>query len=103
MAKTQYSFSADPALMGAPKDFTLPVRDGAPVGGRGLRVALAAHIMTMPGLPKIPSAERIGRPMTRARFTGCFKAQPLPVLFSAGSDLSFPHSIHGWSSCHQDR
>jgi formate--tetrahydrofolate ligase len=60
MAKTQYSFSADPKLLGAPVDFTLPVRDVRLSAGAGFVVALAGDIMTMPGLPKIPAAERIG-------------------------------------------
>jgi formate--tetrahydrofolate ligase len=60
MAKTQYSFSSDPALMGAPKDFVLPVRDVRLSAGAGFVVALCGDIMTMPGLPKIPAAERIG-------------------------------------------
>jgi formate--tetrahydrofolate ligase len=60
MAKTQYSFSSDPGLMGAPNGFTLPVRDVRLSAGAGFVVALAGDIMTMPGLPKIPAAERIG-------------------------------------------
>jgi formate--tetrahydrofolate ligase len=59
MAKTQYSFSDDPALLGAPSDFTLHVRDILPSAGAGFVVALAGDIMTMPGLGKSPAAERI--------------------------------------------
>jgi len=60
MAKTQYSFTADPAVMGAPTDFTLLVRDVRLSAGAGFVVALCGSIMTMPGLPKIPAAEHIG-------------------------------------------
>ena len=59
MAKTQYSFSADPALLGAPDDFVLPVRDVRLSAGAGFVVALAGEIMTMPGLPRHPASERI--------------------------------------------
>jgi formate--tetrahydrofolate ligase len=59
MAKTQYSFSDDPALLGAPSGFTLHVRDILPSAGAGFVVALAGDIMTMPGLGKSPAAERI--------------------------------------------
>ncbi|NDE90819.1 MAG: formate--tetrahydrofolate ligase [Alphaproteobacteria bacterium] len=60
IAKTQYSFSADPALMGAPVDFTFPIRDVRLSAGAGFVVALAGDIMTMPGLPREPAAEKIG-------------------------------------------
>jgi formate--tetrahydrofolate ligase len=60
MAKTQYSFSADPTLLGAPVGHTLPVREVRLSAGAGFVVAICGDIMTMPGLPKIPSAERIG-------------------------------------------
>jgi formate--tetrahydrofolate ligase len=60
MAKTQYSFSADPARRGAPDDVTLPVRDVRLSAGAGFVVALCGDIMTMPGLPKRPAAEQIG-------------------------------------------
>ncbi|MDR1439838.1 MAG: formate--tetrahydrofolate ligase [Clostridiales bacterium] len=59
MAKTQYSFSDDPALLGAPKDFTVTVRSLKVSAGAGFIVALTGDIMTMPGLPKAPAAERI--------------------------------------------
>ena len=59
MAKTQYSFSDDAALLGAPSGFTLHVRDILPSAGAGFVVALAGDIMTMPGLGKSPAAERI--------------------------------------------
>jgi formate--tetrahydrofolate ligase len=60
MAKTQYSFSADPDLKGAPTGHTLPVREVRLSAGAGFVVALAGDVMTMPGLPKIPAAEAIG-------------------------------------------
>jgi len=60
MAKTPYSFSADPALVGAPQGFTLPVRDVRLSAGAGFVVALCGDIVTMPGLPHRPAAETIG-------------------------------------------
>ncbi len=60
MAKTPYSFSADPALVGAPQGFTLPVRDLRLSAGAGFVVALCGDIVTMPGLPRRPAAESIG-------------------------------------------
>jgi formate--tetrahydrofolate ligase len=59
MAKTQYSFSADPALLGAPDGHALPVREVRLSAGAGFVVAICGTIMTMPGLPREPSAERI--------------------------------------------
>jgi formate--tetrahydrofolate ligase len=59
IAKTQYSFSDDPALLGAPDDWTLTVRNVRVSAGAGFVVALTGDIMTMPGLPKAPAAERI--------------------------------------------
>ena len=59
VAKTQYSLSDDPTLLGAPKDFTITVRDLTLSNGAGFVVALTGSIMTMPGLPKLPAAERI--------------------------------------------
>lgn len=59
MAKTQYSFSDDPALLGAPEGFTVTVRNVRVSAGAGFLVALTGDIMTMPGLPKSPAAERI--------------------------------------------
>ncbi len=66
MAKTQYSFSADPGLMGAPEGFTLPVRDVRLSAGAGFVVALCGDIVTLPGLPRRPAAERIGVDATGA-------------------------------------
>ncbi len=59
MAKTQYSFSDDASKLGAPEDFTLTVRKLKVSAGAGFIVALTGDIMTMPGLPKSPAAERI--------------------------------------------
>ena len=59
MAKTQYSFSDDPALLGAPSGFTVTVRNLKVSAGAGFLVALTGDIMTMPGLPKVPAAENI--------------------------------------------
>ncbi len=59
VAKTQYSFSDDAALLGAPKGFTVKVRNLKVSAGAGFIVALTGDIMTMPGLPKSPAAERI--------------------------------------------
>jgi formate--tetrahydrofolate ligase len=59
MAKTQYSFSDDPSLLGAPDGFTLTVRGVKISAGAEFVVALTGDIMTMPGLPKNPAAENI--------------------------------------------
>ena len=59
IAKTQYSFSADPTLLGAPTGHTLPVREVRLSAGAGFVVAICGDIMTMPGLPRTPAAERI--------------------------------------------
>ena len=59
MAKTQYSFSDNPALLGAPKGFKITVRNLKVCTGAGFIVALTGDIMTMPGLPKVPAAEKI--------------------------------------------
>ena len=59
MAKTQYSFSDDQTLLGAPDGFTVTVRNVKVSAGAGFLVALTGDIMTMPGLPKVPAAEKI--------------------------------------------
>ena len=59
MAKTQYSFSDDPTKLGAPEGFTVTVRNVKVSAGAGFIVALTGDIMTMPGLPKFPAAQRI--------------------------------------------
>ena len=56
MAKTQYSFSDDPSLLGAPEDLTITIREIIPKVGAGFLVALTGDVMTMPGLPKKPAA-----------------------------------------------
>jgi formate--tetrahydrofolate ligase len=60
MAKTQYSFSDDPTMLNAPEGFRLSVRSVRLSAGAGFVVALTGDIMTMPGLAKVPNAERIG-------------------------------------------
>jgi formate--tetrahydrofolate ligase len=60
VAKTQYSFSDDPALLGAPSGFTVTVREIYPSSGAGFVVALTGDIMTMPGLGRAPAAEKMG-------------------------------------------
>jgi len=59
MAKTQYSFSTDPSLRGAPTGHSVPVREVRLSAGAGFIVAICGEIMTMPGLPRVPSAETI--------------------------------------------
>jgi formate--tetrahydrofolate ligase len=59
MAKTQYSFSTDPNLRGAPTGHSVPVREVRLSAGAGFVVAICGEIMTMPGLPRVPSAENI--------------------------------------------
>ena len=59
IAKTQYSLSHDQAMLGRPKDYVFVVRDVTLSAGAGFIVVLAGNIMTMPGLPKVPSAEQI--------------------------------------------
>ena len=71
MAKTQYSFSDDACLLGAPKGFTVTVRNLKVSAGAGFIVALTGDIMTMPGLPKVPSAEKIDVD-ENGRITGLF-------------------------------
>ncbi|MCB5200103.1 formate--tetrahydrofolate ligase [Loktanella sp. TSTF-M6] len=60
MAKTQYSFSTDPDLRGAPRGHTVPIREVRLSAGAGFIVAICGDIMTMPGLPRVPAAESIG-------------------------------------------
>ena len=59
MAKTQYSFSDDPTLLGAPRGFQITIKDVKACSGAGFVVAKTGDIMTMPGLPKVPAAEKI--------------------------------------------
>jgi formate--tetrahydrofolate ligase len=60
IAKTQYSFAADPTLMGAPEGHVLPLREVRLSAGAGFVVAICGEVMTMPGLPRRPAAEGIG-------------------------------------------
>ena len=59
MAKTQYSFSADPKLLGAPDGHVIPIREVRLSAGAGFIVVICGDIMTMPGLPSVPAAEKI--------------------------------------------
>ena len=59
MAKTQYSFSTDPGLRGAPVGHSVPIREVRLSAGAGFVVAICGEIMTMPGLPRVPSSESI--------------------------------------------
>jgi len=71
VAKTQYSFSDNPTLLGAPTDFRITVRNLKVSAGAGFIVALTGEIMTMPGLPKLPAAEKIDVDAS-GRITGLF-------------------------------
>ena len=71
IAKTQYSFTTDPNARGAPTGFTLPVREVRLSAGAGFIVAICGEIMTMPGLPKVPSSEHI-RFNTAGQIEGLF-------------------------------
>lgn len=71
MAKTQYSFSDDASLLGAPRGFTVTIRNIKVSAGAGFIVALTGDIMTMPGLPKVPAAERIDVD-EKGKITGLF-------------------------------
>ena len=71
MAKTQYSFADDASKLGAPKDFKITVRNLKISAGAGFIVALTGEIMTMPGLPKVPAAEKIDV-MADGKITGLF-------------------------------
>ena len=72
MAKTQYSLSDNPALLGRPEGFTLKVREVYVSAGAGFVVALTGSIMTMPGLPKSPAAERVDYDENTGKITGLF-------------------------------
>jgi formate--tetrahydrofolate ligase len=71
IAKTQYSFSADPTALGAPEGHVLPIRDVRLSAGAGFVVAICGDVMTMPGLPRVPSAETI-RLDAEGRIEGLF-------------------------------
>ena len=59
MAKTQYSFSTDPNLKGAPSGHVIPIREVRLSAGAGFLVVVCGEIMTMPGLPRVPAANSI--------------------------------------------
>jgi formate--tetrahydrofolate ligase len=59
MAKTQYSFSTDPNLKGAPSNHVVPIRELRLAGGAEFLVVICGDVMTMPGLPRVPSANRM--------------------------------------------
>lgn len=71
MAKNQYSLSDDPMLLGRPQDFTIHIREVYVSAGAGFVVAITGTVMTMPGLPKVPAAERIDVD-DEGRITGLF-------------------------------
>ena len=71
MAKTQYSFSTDPELKGAPSGHVIPIRELRLAGGAEFLVVICGDIMTMPGLPRVPAAARIGLDEA-GRVTGLF-------------------------------
>ena len=71
MAKTQYSFSDDAAKLGAPEGFKITVRNLKVSAGAGFIVALTGEVMTMPGLPKVPAAEKIDVD-SEGKITGLF-------------------------------
>ena len=71
IAKTQYSFSDDQKKLGAPRGFRITVRNAKVSAGAGFVVALTGDIMTMPGLPKMPAAEKIDVD-ENGRITGLF-------------------------------
>ena len=72
MAKTQYSLSDEPELLGRPENFKLNVREAYVSAGAGFVVAITGTIMTMPGLPKVPAAERIDYDEEQNKITGLF-------------------------------
>ena len=70
IAKTQYSLSDDPTLLGRPKDFNIEVRECYVSAGAGFVVVITGQIMTMPGLPKVPAALSID--VVDGKITGLF-------------------------------
>ena len=72
MAKTHLSLSANPALKGAPKDFTLPIREVRASVGAGFIYPLVGEMRTMPGLPGSPAAERVDIDFETGRVVGLF-------------------------------
>ena len=104
MAKTQYSFSTDPNLRGAPTHHVVPIREVRLSAGAGFVVVICGEIMTMPGLPKVPAAETMG--WTRMGWwRGCSEVR-LPsysfpvltrVLAWGASEVTSPIRTDGWS------
>ena len=86
IAKTQYSFSSDPTLTGAPDNHTLEVREVRLMAGAEFIVVICGDIMTMPGLPKIPSAEKINI-SSKGLVTGLFN---MTKITSAWYDINVP-------------
>ena len=89
MAKTQYSFSTDPSLRGAPTGHSVPVREVRLSAGAGFHRAVCGEIMTMPGLPRKPAAESI-RLNDEARSKACSKTLKAN---SAARDTSGPQEF----------
>ena len=71
IAKTQYSFSTDPNLLGAPSGHVVPIREVRLAAGAEFVVVICGHIMTMPGLPRVPAANAI-RVNDEGRIEGLF-------------------------------
>ena len=87
MAKTQYSFSTDPNLRGAPTGFDLPIREVRLSAGAGFVVAICGEIMTMPGLPRVPSAEAF-KLDADGDIVGRFSDRALDVLGETGEAVT---------------
>ena len=75
VAKTQYSFSADPKALGAPDDHVLPVREARLSAGAGFVVAITGAVMTMPGLPRRPAALGTSASTPTVKSSACSKAE----------------------------
>ena len=88
MAKTQYSLSTDPGLVGRPKNFDVPLRDVMVSAGAGFVVVLTGDIMTMPGLPKTPPPSR-STSTPRGKSSACSKAAP-PACGPSTRPTSWP-------------
>ena len=96
MAKTQYSFTTDPNVRGAPTGHTVPVREVRLSAGAGFIVAICGEIMTMPGLPKVPSAEVIRLNDAGQRRRAVLKRVALPF---AGCPLISGAACEGRGRC----
>lgn len=80
MAKTQYSLTDDPTVLGRPEGFRITVRDIKISRGAGFLVALTGDIMTMPGLPKVPAANNIDILESGGEIVGLFKTRAWRVF-----------------------